>query len=440
MQVSVEAKDGLMREIRVELPAEEIEQEVERRLREVARSARLPGFRPGKIPFKVIQRRFAAAVRGEVFDERVKHSLVAAVADAELRIVGAPQIEPDVDVEAQRYGYLARFEVLPEIEPVALTGHQVKRPVAEVTDADVDEVIERLRRQRQTWETVERPAAVGDRVCGEQQLRLDGTLLEQHHQPDVALTLGDDDLLPGLTDGLTGIVAGETRALDIDLPETPPHPDSGIDPELAGRQVCFEVRCERVEAARLPDLDEAFFAGFASKGNDLDTFRAEVRENMERELAQRIRGKLREQVLEALLEANPLDLPEALIQQEIAALREQLGVPSAPSSMQAELPDDLFRESARRRVTLALLVAESVKRHNLKADEEQVRARLQTLAAAYDDPQLVIDHYLKDRERLRQIETMVVEDQLIDVLLTEMEVEDEATSFSALTAANHPGA
>jgi len=425
MQVSVEAGDGLVRQIRVELPADQIEQEIDNRLRELARSARLPGFRPGKVPMKILRQRFGDSVRGEVFSEQVQSSFPRAVVEAELRPAGMPEIEADIDQATRRYGYVAKFEVLPEIELGSLAGKSVTRPVAEVNDADVDKMIERLREQRKTWETVERAAAEGDQVKISFQGTLDGEPFPGGSAEDVTLEFGSGRMIPGFEEQLTGASAGDERVVEVTFPEQYQNRD------LAGKPARFEVQVKEVQEALLPQVDADFVSAFGIADGDLDRFRADVRGNMERELRERIKAKVKNQVMDVLIEANPVDLPDALISQEIEVLKEQTRQSVGGGAF--ELPDELFADSARRRVALGLIVAEVVKRHNLKADEDKVRAAVQELASTYDDPQAVVDYYYGDRQRLSSVESLVLEDEVVDHVLGEVEVVEQPSAFDELT-------
>jgi trigger factor len=425
MQVSVEAGDGLVRQIKVDLPAESIEQEVDKRLRDFARSARLPGFRPGKVPLKLLRQRYGASVRGEVFGEQVQSSFPKAVAEAELRPVGMPDIEPDIDQAQGRYSYVAKFEVLPDIELAPLSGQSIARPVAEVTEGDVDAMVERLRQQRKTWSPVERPAADGDRVKLSFQGTMDGEPFEGGSAEDVELELGSGRMIPDFEAQLEGVSAGDERVVEVTFP------DEYHNPALAGKPARFDVQVKEVQAPELPALDAEFVAAFGIADGDIDGFRADVRNNMERELAQRIKAKIKNQVMDLLLAVNPIDVPEALVAQEIETLKEQTRQSVGGGTF--ELPDEPFTDSARRRVSLGLIVGELVKRHNLQADQERVRATVQELAATYEDPQAVAEYYYSDAKRLSSVQSLVLEERVVEHVMEEVDVTDEPTTFQDLT-------
>jgi len=426
MQVSVEAADGLERRIKVELPADEIEQEVDKRLRDVGRSARLPGFRPGKVPMKVLRQRFGDSVRGEVFGERIQSSFPEAVAEAELKPVGMPEIEPEIDRAERRYSYIAKFKVLPAIEPVSLADKTVSRPVAEVTDADVDTMIERLREQRKTWNAVDRPAAAGDRVRLSFQGTIDGEPFEGGSGEEVAVDIGAGRMIPGFEEQLTGAAAGDERAIETTFP------DDYHRKELAGKPAHFNVQIKEVQEPVLPEVDADFASALGIADGDIERFRSDVRANMERELAQRIKDKVKSQVMDLLVEAHPVHLPEVLIAEETKALKEQMRQ-NVGAGADLELPDELFADSARRRVALGLIIAELVRRHNLQTDPERVRQTVSQLAAAYEDPQAVMHYYYSDAERMKSVESLVLEERVVEHVLAAVEVTEQPMSFEELT-------
>jgi trigger factor len=428
MQVSVEAGDGLVRRMRVELPAAELEQEVEKRLQDFRRSARLPGFRPGKVPLKLLRQRFGESVRSEVLGEQIKSSFPRAVEQERLRPAGRPQIEPVVGADdgAPTYAYHAEFEILPEIQPASLAGRKLTRPVAEVTDADVDQMIERLRRQRQSWEPADRAAADGDRLTVSFQGTVDGEPVPNANAEDLKVELGAARLFPGFDSQLVGAAAGDEREVLVDVPE-----GSG-DEKLAGKQITFAVQVKGVEAPVLPDVNAEFVRGFGVDDGDIERFRSDVRNNMSRELNQRIKAKVKDQAMDLLFEANPIDLPQTMVNEEINALREQ----TSEGGGKFQLPDELFAQAARRRVALGLIVAELVKQHALHPDRDRIRAAVEEIAATYEDPESVIRYYLADESRLESVRSLVMEDMVVEHILNEADVEDEPSTFFALTGAD----
>lgn len=425
MQVTVEAGEGLARRMTVELPADDVEQQVDQKLREVARQARLPGFRPGKVPMRVLRQRFGESVRGEVLGEMVQSTFPQAVAEQELRPAGQPRIEPDIDTKSGRYAYVARFEVLPEIDLQDLAGKRVARPVAEVADADVERMIERLREQRRTFEDVERPAQDGDRVTISFAGSIDGEPFEGGSGESRQLVLGSGTFIPGFEAQLEGVRAGDERLVEVTFPE------DYQNSELAGRAAQFQVSVETVAEPHLPEVDAEFMTAFGIGDGDFERFRADVRTNMERELKQRIESKLKSQVMDALLEANPVDLPEVLINEEIQSLKQQ--TLQSAGGVNIDLPSELFAESAARRVKLGLVIAEVVKRHELQPSQERVRELVEELASTYERPEDLTRYYYADQQRLASVEAVAMEELVVERMLETADVEEEASSFDALT-------
>ena len=427
MQVSVEPGEGLQRRMTVELPAEEIQAEVEQRLRKMARKARMDGFRPGKVPVKVLRQRFGNQVRSEVFGEQVEATFYKAASQESLRPAGQPGIEVQIDPDAGRWAYVATFEVLPDIEIQSLTEVTIERPVAEVTEADVDEMIERLRKQKRTWEPVDRPAREGDKVRVDFQGTLDGEPFEGGSAEDQEIELGSGRMIDGFEAGLVGAAAGESRSLDLTFPE-----DYGAA-HLAGKPVHFEVQVKEVQAPVLPELDADFVRDYGVESGEVDDLRAEVRANMERELKERIRIRIKNQALDALLAAHPMEVPQVLVDQEIEALRQQARQ-SIGGGANMELPAELFDKEARKRVALGLLVAEVVKTQDMKVDQELLDERLRDIAASYEDPDEVVAYYRNNPQLLASVENTVLEDQVVNWILDQGQVTDRPMTFAEATA------
>lgn len=425
MQISVESGVGLERRMRIDLPFERIQGEVDKRLQQMARSARLPGFRPGKVPLKLLRQRYGEQLQQEVFGELVQSSFSEAVAQESLRPAGMPRIEPEIDRGEQRFGYTAVFEVLPQFELASLAGKVVKRPVAQVTDDDLEAMIERLRAQRKTWAPTDGPAVSGHRLTVSYAGTIDGEPFEGGSSSDTQVELGSGRMIPGFEEGLIGASAGETRALELQFPDTYHRK------ELAGRPVHFEVKVDAVLQPVLPEVDAAFARNLGIEDGDLERFRADVRANLERELAQRTKARTKEQVMDLLVSANTIEIPAVLVQEEIRSLKDQMRQNIGGGRM--ELPDNLFEDSARRRVALGLIIAEIVKQNGIKADPARIRAAVEDMAVTYEQPQEVIDYYYGDRQRLAPVESLVLEEQVMDWVLDQVTVENESLSFAQLT-------
>jgi len=410
------------------LEADQVDAGVEKRLREFARSARVPGFRPGKVPLKVLRQRYGGQIRREVFGELVRTSFSDAVVKEELRPVGVPQIEPDINVSARHYAYTAKFEVLPRFELGRLDGKTLKRPVAEVTDTDLEAMLMRLRKQQRSWSTVERAAQLGDRLEISYTGTLDGEPFEDSSEEDVQIELGLGRMLPGFEEGLVGVRTGDERCLDLTFPD---FPDQHPSAHLSGKLVVFTVRVSEVAEPVLPELNADFVQGFSFPDGDLDGFRLELRRNMERELKDRIQARVKEQVMDLLVEVNRIDLPEALVGEEIGALKQRIRRNLGGGNL--ELPDDLFRDRARQRVALGLIIGEIVRTQGIEVDPKRVRELVEDLASTYQDSQQTIDYFYADQERLAPLESLTLENQVVDWVLDQVTVEDEPTTFEVLS-------
>ena len=448
MQVSVESGEGLQRRMTVGLESEQIDAEVEKRLREIAHSARLPGFRPGKVPIKILRQRFGEQMRQEVFGDLMKESYPEALAQQELQPAGAPKIEAEVDESAKRYAYTAEFEVLPEFQLNALEGKTVSRPVAEVTDADLETVLTRLREQRKTWSPVERPAESGDRLTISYTGTLDGVPFQGGSADETKIELGLGRMIPGFEDGLLGAQAGDERRLGRMIPGFEDgllgaqagderrlelqFPDQYPAEHLRGKPVVFDVQIGEVAEPVIPELDADFAKDFGFADGDLDKFRLDVRKNMEREIKERIEARIKNQAMDLLLEVNQIDLPNVLIEQEIRALKQQIRKQTRGGNM--ELPDDLFRDQARRRVALGLIIAEVVKANGIEVDAERVREAVEDMASTYEHPQEVIDYYYANKEHLASVESLTLENQVVDWVLSQVTLMDEPSTFEELSA------
>ena len=426
MQVTVETTQGLERRMRVEIPEERVRSEIDKKLGDLARSVRIPGFRPGKAPVKVVARRYGRQVRDEVVGGLVQESLIDALSQEQLRPAAAPRIAP-LETTAG-VSYTATFDVLPEIVLPQFETIEITRPVAEVMDEDVARMLETMRAQRRTWRTVERAAASTDRVVVNLEGFVDGESVDEASATDLPVALDEGRMVDGFEDALIGVQAGEDRTLELNFPQNYPE-------HLAGKPVTFNVEVHRVEEPELPELDDAFAESFGVSEGGLDTLRGEVRANMERELADGLRRTLKQHVMEALIAGNEIELPESMVRDEVARAmqrRQEDLARSGIDSQQVELTPDMFDEPVRRRISLDLLVAEIVKEHRIELDHARVRARVESIASTYQDPARILDWYYSDRERLSGIESLVFEDQVVDWILEHAQVVDEPTSFDRI--------
>jgi trigger factor len=435
MQVSIETTSGLERRLTVGVPAERIESEVDSRLQKAAGNVKLPGFRPGKVPMKVMRQRFGAGVRQEVLGEVMSQSFQEAVVQEKLRPAGQPSIEPKTLEAGKDLEYIATFEVFPEVEVVEIKDFEVEKPVAEVTDEDVDNIIEVFRKQQGSWEVVERAAADGDKVNIDYVGTRDGEEFEGGTATGSDLELGSGRMIPGFEDGLVGMVAGEEKTLQLSFPE------DYHNEELKGAAVEFKVTVNSVQAMAPAELNEELFAKYGVEEGGLDEFRSQVSQNMARELKNAVESKVKEQVMEALSKAHEsVEVPRALVAREVSAMRNQMfqqfGGASAAQDLDLEslLPDDMFKENAEKRVKLGLVMAELVSKLKLKVDAERVRATIEEMASTYQDPDEVINYYYSNQEQLASVESKVLEDQMVEKLLDNAQIVEKECSYQEALA------
>ncbi len=424
--VSVETVNKLERRMKVQVPADKIETEVDSRLRSVGKRAKLKGFRPGKAPMNVIRKQYGSQVQQEVLSEVIQSSYSEAISKEQLRPAGGPRIETSKFQSGQDLEYTAVFEVYPDIEVKGLDKIKVEKPVAEVSESDIDDMIEKLRRQKASWETVDRAAAAPDRVVIDFEGRVDGEVFEGGVAEAAPVELGAGKMLPDFESGLEGIKAGEEREITVRFP------DDYHAENLVGKTAVFSVKAHRVEAQALPDVDEEFCRAFGVDEGGLDKLRTEVRQNMERELAETVRGKVKSQLMEGLLQQNKVELPKALVDEEIDKMQREMFGGKIPDEKRAQLPREPFEEQAGRRVALGLLLGEIVRAENLAVDEGRLRAKVEDLASTYDDPEQVARAYLSNPSLRAQIENIVLEEQAVDHMLGQAKVKDKKTSFKDL--------
>ena len=421
MQVSVETTSGLERRMTVGIPADRIENEVKKRLQQTAQRAKVDGFRPGKVPMSVIRKRFGASAHQEVIGEVIQSSFYEAVMQEKLNPAGAPSVEPKTMEEGKDFEYIATFEVYPEVALADFSAIKVERVESEVTDADVDTMLETLRKQNTRFEAVERAAQNDDQLTIDFVGKVDGEAFQGGTANDSNIVLGSGRMIPGFEEGLVGAKAGDSLTLNVTFPEDYQNLD------LAGKAAEFDVTVKEVAA---PALHEEFFAQFGVNEGGIEGFRAEVRKNMERELKQAIKTKVKAQVMDGLLEINTVDVPKALLSNEIDRLREQAVQQFGGANIQAgQLPAELFEEQAKRRVGLGLIVAEVVKQNEIEPDNDRVRAMIEELAAAYQEPEQVINWYYQNEQQLGEIQSVVLEEQVVDTVLQKAQVTDKKVAY-----------
>ncbi|MGB3122735.1 MAG: trigger factor [Pseudomonas sp.] len=423
MQVSVENTTAIERRLSITVPAERIETAVNKRLQQTAQKAKIAGFRPGKVPMSEIKRRFGADARQDAVGDVIQASFYEAVEAQNLKPAGQPSIEPKSLEAGKDLEYVAVFEVFPEFTVAGFEDIAVERLSADVADSDLDNMLEILRKQNTRFEVADRAAQNEDQLNIDFVGKVDGEVFAGGSAKGTQLVLGSNRMIPGFEDGLVGAKAGEERVLNLTFPADYQNLD------LAGKAAEFTVTVNSVSEPKLPELNEEFFAQFGIKETGIDGFRTEVRKNMERELRQAIKSKVKNQVMDGLLAANPIEVPKALLSNEVDRLRVQAVQQFGGNIKPDQLPAELFEEQAKRRVVLGLVVAEVVEQFSLKPDEDRVREMIQEMASAYQEPEQVVSWYYKNDQQLNEVRSVVLEEQVVDTVLQKAKVTDKAVSY-----------
>lgn len=428
MQVSIEKTSGLERRMKVQVPAERVDREVDDRLRSLGKRAKLNGFRPGKIPFDVVKKRFGDQVRSEVVTDLLQSSCNDAFVQEKLNPAGGPRIDTVNNAPGKDLEYTAVFEVYPEFSLQGVEGIKLERPVAEIQESDVDALIDNLRNQRASWETAERAASKGDRVVVDFEGSIDGTPFPGGKGDKVPVELGAGRMLEDFETGLMGIRAGDEREFEVRFPE------DYQAKEVAGKTASFKATAHRVEGKQLPELDDEFCRGFGIGEGGIARLREEVGNNMRREMEKTVKRKLKDQVLDALLAANTLELPASLVDSEVEQLKQdalaRMGIRDDRKA--SELPRDLFEEQAKRRVSLGLIIGEIISSQDLRVDSKLVEERMQQMAGDYSNPAEALRSLRANPQAMRQLESVALEDQAIDWVVAQAKVTDKPTTFKEL--------
>ncbi len=422
MRVSIETTSNLERRLTVGVPAERVDREVDDRLLKASQKVKLPGFRQGKVPMKVMRQRFGAGIRQEVVGEVVSQSFREAVIQEKLRPAGQPSFEPRNLEQGKELQYVATFEVFPEVELVALKGFAVQKPVASVRDEDIDRIIDVFCKQQGRWEAIDRAAVEGDKVKINYTGTRDGQEFAGGSANDSILELGSGRMIPGFENGIVGMKVGEQRSLQLRFPE------NYHNEELRGAAVEFNVILNEVQHLIPAEKNEDLFSKYGVDQGGEEQFRKEVAENMTRELKNAVQMKVKQQVMDALLDAHKsLEVPKALVDQEVAGMRNQMfqqfgGTQQPSMDLASLLPDSMFSENAQRRVKLGLVLAEYISHYELKPDGTKVRSAIEELASTYQNPQEVIDYYYANHQQLAAVESKILEDQVVEKLLENADV------------------
>lgn len=427
MQVSIETVSPLQRKMTIAVPAEQVESKVADRLQEAAKNYQMKGFRKGKVPLKLIKERFGRGVRQEVIGEVMSQTYYEAVGQQQVKPAGQPRIEAQSIEEGKDLEFVATFEVFPEIQLGDFSSIAVERKSAEITEADIDKMVETLRKQRQSWQETDRAAREGDQVNIDFAGTLDGEAFEGGSAKGAKVVLGSGRMIEGFESGLVGAAKGEERVLRLTFPE------NYQNKELAGKETEFTVKVNSVSEPVLPELNDEFFASFDVSEGGEEAFRAEVKNNMQRELKNAVKNNVRNQVVEGLLRVHDIALPSALVDNEINALRQQAvqqyGGQSGKQVDPSLLPADLFKPQAERRVSLGLIMNEIVQQKEIKVDPKDVRTLVEELAESYEQSEEVVKWYYSNRDQLAQVEAMALEEAVVAHVLESASVKETSCSY-----------
>lgn len=431
MQVSVEKTSELSRKMTVQVPEAMVQEKMAERLKSLARQVKIDGFRPGKVPQHVVNKMYGDRVRGEVAGDLIQSTYYDALRDQELKPAGQPHIHEFEETEG--FKYVAEFEVYPEISLDGLDTLEIKRAVATVEESDIDEMIEKLRAQKKTWAETDRAAQETDKVTIAFSGISEGKNFTEGKVQDFAVEIGAKQMIPGFEDNLIGLSKGESKVFTVTFPK------EYANETLKGKDAEFEVEVLKVEEPVLPALDEEFIKSYGTQDGQLATFREDVKVNMTRELETALHARLKNEVLGAIYEKVKLAVPNVLIEEEIENLMKPYLESAKKQKMKREdinLPKDIFKPEAERRVALGLILGEIIHAKEIKLDETKVRATIEDMAKSYEQPEAFVTWYYAEKSRLHGVQQMVLEDQTVDWLVSQAKITDETLSFSAIMEKN----
>jgi trigger factor len=429
MQVSVETTNGLERRLTVTVEESRINDAVQSRLKDMTKTVKLKGFRAGKVPLKVVAQHYAMQVRQEIVGDVLHSSFYEAVGQEKLRPAGAPKFEPKEMSVGKGLEYTAVFEVYPEIQLAAMDQQVVEKPVCEISDSDIDAMIENIRKQNVEWESADKAAEEGDQLNIDFKGMIDGEVFEGGEGKDMNVEIGAGRMIAGFEEGLKGASANDDLSLNLTFPE------DYQAKQLAGKAVVFEIHVNTVSIAKLPEINAEFAKKLGVESADLDKMREEISNNMQRELDAKIKSRIKESVMEALLEVNKIEVPGSLVEGESETLAKQMMQNLSNQGMaqnDLKLGPDMFRAQAERRVKLGLVMSEVVKQNNIKVDADKVRAMIDEIAQPYEHPEEVVKWYTSDKNRLAEIESLVFEEQVVEWVMEQAKIEEKTFKFEEL--------
>ena len=424
---TIETTQGLERRVSITIPADSVKSAVREELKRVAKNARVDGFRKGKVPPHIIEQRFGASVRNDVLNDLLPRYFFDLMFQEKVNLAGRPTFAVDSYEEGKDLQFTATFEVYPEVKLQGLENIKVEKPTVEITEADIDKMVDVLRKQQATWAETQDAAKAEDRVTLDFSGSIDGEEFEGGKASDFVLLMGQGRMIPGFEEGIVGHKAGEQFDINVTFPAEY-HSEN-----LKGKAAKFAVTLKKVEVMVLPELTDEFVSKFGPNSKTVADLRVEIKKNMERELKNALVSRVKNQVIDGLIEQNPLDVPAAAIEQEIEVLRNQAAQRFGGNAQQAaQLPRELFEEQAKRRVQVGLLFSEVIASNELKADEARVKAMIEDIASAYEQPAEVIEYYNKNKELMNNIRNVVLEEQAVDAVLAKAQVTEKASSFDEI--------